>query len=200
MHNEMSKETKDEILIRLRRRYGTAGVKHKGKLLDQAVELLGFHRKAEIRALRHPQLQKVVPRVSLALGRPRMYHPETLRPNLKPIWVSAFQPCGSRFACLGQRPKPVLFTRGRPYRKNDNARVEQRNWTHVRQHFAYERYDHPPVAPLIKLAVSGRAGPVAQSLLADPPVEGEAPERQSDGADLWTGLNPLRPGVGRRPK
>ena len=33
-------------------------------------------------------------------------------------------------AYLGQRPKPVLFTRGRPYHKNDNARVEQRNWTH----------------------------------------------------------------------
>jgi hypothetical protein len=32
------------------------------------------------------------------------------------------------------RPKaPVQFTRSRPYRKNDNAFVEQKNWTHVRQ-------------------------------------------------------------------
>lgn len=42
-------------------------------------------------------------------------------------------------AYLGQRPKPVLFTRSRPYKKNDNAHVEQRNWTHVREHFGYER-------------------------------------------------------------
>ena len=28
---------------------------------------------------------------------------------------------------------PVRFTRSRAYRKNDNARVEQKNWTHVRQ-------------------------------------------------------------------
>ena len=40
---------------------------------------------------------------------------------------------------LQQRPTPVRFTRSRPYRKNDNAHVEQRNWTHVRQHFGYER-------------------------------------------------------------
>ncbi len=33
----------------------------------------------------------------------------------------------------------VVQTHGRPYRKNDQARVEQRNWTHVRQLFGYER-------------------------------------------------------------
>lgn len=42
-------------------------------------------------------------------------------------------------AYLGQRPRPVLFTRARPYRKNDNAPGEQRHWTHVRQPFGYER-------------------------------------------------------------
>jgi len=50
MHSDMSKETKDQILVRLRRRYATAGVEHKGKLLDQAIELLGYHRKAAMRA------------------------------------------------------------------------------------------------------------------------------------------------------
>ena len=50
---------------------------------------------------------------------------------------------------LRQRDRPVLFTRARPYRKNDNAHVEQRNWTHVRQHFGYERYDDPAVVPLL---------------------------------------------------
>lgn len=35
----------------------------------------------------------------------------------------------------------ALQTCGRAYRKNDQARVEQRNWTHVRQVFGYERID-----------------------------------------------------------
>jgi hypothetical protein len=36
---------------------------------------------------------------------------------------------------------PVLLTRSRPYRKNDQAHVEQKNWTHVRQVFGYDRLD-----------------------------------------------------------
>lgn len=45
-----------------------------------------------------------------------------------------------------QRPKPVPFTRSRPYRKNDNARVEQKNWTHVRQLVGYGRLEDPEQA------------------------------------------------------
>lgn len=306
MHNDMSKETKEQILGRLRRRYASAGSEHKGKLLDQAVELLGYHRKAAIRALRFVTRPKSA--AAIILGRPKSYHPETLLPILKPIWFTAFQPCGSRlhallpewlrayevdhhkidgdvrrallaasartldrllaplrvgqerrsatrpgsllrqsipirglwteegpgwlemdtvalcggrlddlhlwmldavdirtdwtelralqnrgerstveqiedlekslpFALLGvdsdnggefinhhlvrylgQRPKPVLFTRSRAYHKNDNARVEQRNWTHVRQHFGYERYDNPVVAPLMNQLCKGALG------------------------------------------
>jgi hypothetical protein len=315
MHSDMSNETKGQVLARLRRRYGTAGVEHKGKLLDQAVELLGYHRKAAIRALRAPEPRGVVRSVNLVLGRPRIYPPEKLLPILKPIWFSAFQPCGSRlhallpewlpayeldhrridadlrqcllqasartldrllaplrvglarrggtrpgsllrqsipirgtwseegpgwlemdtvalcgsrlddrhlwmldavdirtdwtelralenrgqrctleqirhleaslpFALLGldsdnggefinhhlvrylgQRPQPVLFTRGRPYRKNDNARVEQRNWTHVRQHFGYERYDNPPVVGMINRLCEGALGQLLNHFL-----------------------------------
>ena len=308
MHSEMSKETKDQVLARLRRRYATAGAQHKARLLDQAVELLGYHRKAAIRSLRQGPPEPALPKVTLVLGRPKTYQPERLLPILKPIWFAAFQPCGSRLhallpewlpayeqdhravdpdlrqcllkasartldrliaplrvglarrggtrpgsllrqsipirghwteegpgwlemdtvalcggalddrhlwmldavdirtdwtelralanrgqrstleqithleeslpfallgldsdnggefinhhlvAYLGQRPKPVLFTRGRPYRKNDNARVEQRNWTHVRQHFGYERYDNPQVAPLMNRLCAGALG------------------------------------------
>lgn len=315
MHSDMSKETKEQILSRLRRRYTTAGARHKSTLLDQAVELLGYHRKAAIRALRQPQPQEVAFKVNLVLGRPKTYHPESLLPVLKPIWFSAFQPCGSRLhallpewvpayeqdhrrldadlrqcllaasartldrlmaplrvglarrggtrpgsllrqsiplrgtwteegpgwlemdtvalcggalddlhlwmldavdirtdwtglralenrgqACtlqqiahlerslpfgllgvdsdnggefinhhlvayLGQRPKPVLFTRGRPYKKNDNARVEQRNWTHVRQHFGYERYDNPAVASQINALCTGALGALLNHFL-----------------------------------
>ena len=45
------------------------------------------------------------------------------------------------FDYFNNRDKPVQFTRSRPYRKNDNAHVEQKNWTHVRQLFGYDRLD-----------------------------------------------------------
>jgi hypothetical protein len=35
----------------------------------------------------------------------------------------------------------VPFTRSRPYKKDDNAHVEQKNWTHVRKLVGWERYD-----------------------------------------------------------
>jgi hypothetical protein len=37
---------------------------------------------------------------------------------------------------------PIEFIRRRPYKKNDNAHVEQKNWTHVRQVFGYNRLDN----------------------------------------------------------
>jgi hypothetical protein len=37
--------------------------------------------------------------------------------------------------------KNIEFTRSRPYRKNDNCYVEQKNFTHVRELFGYDRYD-----------------------------------------------------------
>lgn len=40
-----------------------------------------------------------------------------------------------------ERPKAVGFTRSRPYHKNDNGHVEQKNWTHVRQLLGYDRLD-----------------------------------------------------------
>ena len=38
------------------------------------------------------------------------------------------------------------FTRGRPYKKDDNAHIEQKNWTHVRKLTGYVRYDSPAAA------------------------------------------------------
>ena len=50
---------------------------------------------------------------------------------------------------FSQRPKDVQFTRSRPYRKNDNAHVEQKNWTHVRHLFGYDRFDKPCLVELM---------------------------------------------------
>jgi len=39
------------------------------------------------------------------------------------------------------RKERIEFTRSRPSRKNDNAYIEQKNWTHVRKVLGYLRYD-----------------------------------------------------------
>ena len=295
MHPNMSQITRQEVLVLKRARYARAGQEHKTKIIDEVVELFGYHRKAAIRALQ-PQSVKGVPFV---LGRPREYDPDKLLPPLKAIWLHALQPCGLRLkgalpdwlpayeadhrrldpdvraalldasratldrllqparvehrrrattrpgtllrqqipirtdwnenapgflevdtvamcggslddrhgwmfdavdvhttwnemrglpnrseaatlleirdveACLPfalcgldsdnggefinhhlakhlhERPKPIAFTRSRPYRKNDNAHIEQKNYTQVRQWFGYERYDNPAVWPLV---------------------------------------------------
>ena len=308
MDQTMSAKTKLEVLTKLRRRYVRAGLEHKGKLIDQAVSLLGYHRKAAIRALNGSSSV----RVSIRTGRPREYEGQELLPVLRPIWRAANYPCSRRlkamlpdwvagyeqheksvkatireqllqasartldrlllplraqrrrpsltrpgsllrqqipirgslweegkagwlevdtvalcgasvagdfiwmvdgvdylttwvslramwnrgqeatlgalqdiektlpFELLGvdsdnggeflnyhvlrwlqQRPRPVYVTRSRPYKKDDNAHVEQKNWTHVRQWFGYERYDNAEaVAPINELV----RGPYAQLL------------------------------------
>jgi hypothetical protein len=39
------------------------------------------------------------------------------------------------------RQESIQFTRGRPYKKDDNAHIEQKNWTHVRRLMGWVRYD-----------------------------------------------------------
>ncbi len=48
-----------------------------------------------------------------------------------------------------QRTKQIQFTRSRPYHSDDNAHVEQKNWTHVRQLFGYERFGNQAVVALM---------------------------------------------------
>ena len=50
------------------------------------------------------------------------------------------------------KERGIYQTRSRPYRKNDQAHVEQKNYTHVRQLLGYERLGHPELlAPLNEL-------------------------------------------------
>jgi hypothetical protein len=39
--------------------------------------------------------------------------------------------------------RSIQFTRSRPYKKDDNAHIEQKNWTHVRRLIGWDRYDSP---------------------------------------------------------
>jgi len=309
MDKTMSQMTRKELLEKLRRRYRNAGPKHKHKLLDEAQGMLGYHRKAAVRALNARPAQ---PTPWINTGRPVRYDPKVLLAWLQPIWRAADYACGRRlvamlpewipayeayerrlpaearekllqasartldrllhplrcrgqgrcltrpgtllrhqipirgsvweedkpgwlevdtvalcggsvagefvwmldgvdyattwvevraiwgrgeaatvealqdieqnlpFRLLGldsdnggeflnyhvirwlqQRARPVFMTRSRPYKKDDNAHVEQKNWTHVRQNFGYERHDNPEVvAPINDLA----KGPYGQLL------------------------------------
>ena len=298
--------TRQEVLKKLRRRYERAGAEHKRKLLDQAQELLGYHRKAAIRSLRAPMVE---PAPRMISGRPVSYEPRVLLPWLRPIWQATDYACGRRLAAmlpewvpayeqherrmpgevrekllsasgrtldrlleplrgqgtgrsltrpgtllrhqipirgsvweegkagwlevdtvalcggsvagefvwmldgvdyattwvelramwgrgqvgtlaalrdveaslpfellgldsdnggefmnyhvlrwLQKRSRPVFMTRSRPNKKDDNAHVEQKNWTHIRQCFGYERHDNPEVVERINALVKGAYG------------------------------------------
>ena len=88
----MSQITRQEVLEKKRGRYAQAGKEHKTKIINELVDLFGYHRKAAIRALQ--------PRPAICagyvLGRPKEYDPDKLLPPLKAIWLQALQPCGLR--------------------------------------------------------------------------------------------------------
>ena len=48
-----------------------------------------------------------------------------------------------------QREVPVDVFRSRPYQKNDNCYVEQKNFTHVRELFGYDRFDDRTLTALM---------------------------------------------------
>ena len=48
-----------------------------------------------------------------------------------------------------QRKFKIQFTRSRAYKKNDNAHIEQKNYTHVRQLLGYRRFDNPKIVDLL---------------------------------------------------
>jgi hypothetical protein len=49
----------------------------------------------------------------------------------------------------------LQFTRGRPYQKDDNAHIEQKNWTHVRKVMGWERYDSPRASTAMNAFYAG---------------------------------------------
>jgi len=110
----------------------------------------------------------------------------------------------------------ITFTRCRPYKKNDQAYVEQKNWTAVRQNVGYDRYEgltacaalnalyeplrlylnfFQPVMVLVEKIRDGakvtkrydRAQTPYQRVLAAPEVPAEAKERLRQ---LYPTLNP----------
>src|SRR5438034_516216 len=52
-------------------------------------------------------------------------------------------PSSSTRIFIGTATIGGFSSRGRPYKKDDNAHIEQKNWTHVRKLVGYVRYDSP---------------------------------------------------------
>ena len=96
----MSQATRNEVLRKLRRRYQRAGREHKSKLLDQAQGLLGYHRKAAIRALGARGRSEEVSRPRGTGGRPKSYEPALLLRWLQPIWAATDYACGRRLVAM----------------------------------------------------------------------------------------------------
>ena len=61
---------------------------------------------------------------------------------------------------LQERVAPVKLTRSRPYHKDDNAHVEQKNWMWPRQILGYSRLEKPEAVPLINALYKETWGPL----------------------------------------
>jgi hypothetical protein len=48
------------------------------------------------------------------------------------------------------KQEQITFTRSRPYKKNDQAHVEQKNWSAVRQLIGYDRYESKEALALVR--------------------------------------------------
>ena len=75
--------------------------------------------------------------------------------------------------------KQIQLTRRRPYKKDDNAHVEQKNWTHVRKLLGWERYDSDGGGGGDQRSLSSRATFVDERVSA----LGEAGEKSSGGIE-----------------
>jgi hypothetical protein len=146
---------------------------------------------------------------------------KTLRQQLPFALLGLDSDTGSEFIndqlhryCLEEQ---ITFTRARPYRKNDQAHVEQKNWSAVRRVVGYDRYESPQAhalltaiyadlrlflnffQPTMKLLAKTRLGSKVhkryepaqtpyQRVLASPPV---TDEDQAALRQLYPTLNPL---------
>ena len=93
---------------------------------------------------------------------------------------------------FGKRNKPVGFTRSRAYRKNDNARVEQKNWTHVRQLIGYGRLEGERWPSCWTISIAGMEL-FSQFLLSGDETPAHRKQRQPQTAHLRSAGHTLCP-------
>ena len=66
---------------------------------------------------------------------------------------------------LAERKAAVEFTRSRPYHSDDNAHVEQKNWTWPRQLLGYDRLENPELVDPIFAIYKEVFGPLQNFFL-----------------------------------
>jgi hypothetical protein len=93
----MSQKVREELLLRLRRRYMGRGKKGRGALLDEVCEQFGYSRKHAIKLL--GAKAGWGGKAGVSKGRPPVYGKE-VEEVLYRIWKAAEQPCGKRLAQL----------------------------------------------------------------------------------------------------
>ena len=112
----------------------------------------------------------------------------------------------------------ITFTRSRPYKKNDNAHVEEKNWTAVRRLVGYERYTSRPALeilnrlygllrwhtnffqPVMQLQEKTRNGAKVHKVYDTPQTPYQrlvksgtlSEQKQIELAAIYRGLNPVR--------
>ena len=96
---------------------------------------------------------------------------------------------------MRERKVAVEFTRSRPYHSDDNAHVEQKNWTWARQLLGYGRLEDPELVGPISALVSGGLGAVAELLFALFETGAEVAGGQSLAQALRTTQDRLRAAV-----
>jgi hypothetical protein len=120
------------------------------------------------------------------------------------------------------KQRNIQLTRGRPYKKDDNAHIEQKNWTHVRKLLAWERYESRTAVeamndlyrqelrlwlnlylPSVKLVKKVRVGAKVRRVYDAPPTPLERvlasasahPQQVADLQKLRASLDPFRLGT-----
>ena len=173
---DMSKIELQHYIRTIRSRYKQSGRKKKGRILDEFCSTHGVSRKHAMRLLNEsidkPKARKRGPKpiyeptqilpalkeIWLASGQMCGKRLKPVLPLWLPIQLKGFD-CdnGSEFLNYhllryfqdDKRSKSIQFTRSRPYHSQDNAHVEQKNWTHVRELLGYQRFDKPVLVEMV---------------------------------------------------
>jgi hypothetical protein len=153
----MSQQSKRELLEAIWPRHLKANKTGKQRILDEYVAATGYHRKYAIRVLKHGAKPKGLSKK----GRRKEYQGEVVV-VLTRIWEICGRICSKRLKPFLPESEfindnlfrycqehHITFTCSRPYHKNDQAHVEQKNWSVVRHTIGYDRLESPQELALL---------------------------------------------------
>jgi hypothetical protein len=95
MDTKISKQTRREVLEALRERYKNASKIEKAKILDEFIDIAGYHRKYAIDLL--AGLDSTIPRAPTPRGR---IYSEAVQQALVILWEAADRICGKRLKAI----------------------------------------------------------------------------------------------------